>query len=328
MGLHPENLAPSRSVAVLGLGPMRRRRALANTTALLETNLPNRFHRGKVRDTYDLGAALLMVATDRVSAFDIVLPTGVPGRGIVLAELSAIWFRTTGQVVPNHFIGMAHEPAVAEKFGLNDLSEEIARRAMVVQKAERIDVECVVRGYLTGSAWMEYKRSGSVHGAPLPAGMTESSQFAEAIFTPTTKAETGHDEPMTIAELWEKVGGNVAWPLEEHSLALYELAQDIAKSVGLIIADTKFEFGFIGGRLHLIDEVLTPDSSRYWDLETYVAGRPQPSFDKQIIRDWLIESGWDREPPAPALPDEIVQRTIERYREVYARLSGGKELPV
>jgi phosphoribosylaminoimidazole-succinocarboxamide synthase len=290
--------------------------------AVLETSFPNRFHRGKVRDTYDLGEALLMVATDRVSAFDVVLPTGVPGRGILLAEISAFWFRQTATVVPNHFLGMAYEPEVAQRFGLTGLPEDVARRAMVVRKAQRIDVECVVRGYLAGSAWAEYQRSGIVQGYVLPEGMLESQDFAEPLFTPTTKAETGHDLPLTVDQLWEQVGGNVAWPLEEHSLALYDFAQGWAKEVGLILADTKFEFGMIDGRMHVIDELLTPDSSRYWDKEEYRPGRSQPSFDKQIIRDWLTQSGWNKEPPAPPLPDEIVERTLARYQEVYTRLTG------
>jgi phosphoribosylaminoimidazole-succinocarboxamide synthase len=300
---------------------------LVTSKALLETSLPNPFHKGKVRDTYDLGDALLMVATDRVSAFDSVLPTGIPGRGIVLAELSALWFKFSQVIVPNHYIGMAYETGVAEKYGLVDLDPEVGHRAMVVRKAERIDVECVIRGYITGSAWAEYQRSGTMNSAPLPEGMQESQEFGAPVFTPTTKAETGHDEPLTLEQLWDQVGGNIAWPLEEHSLALYDVAAGAAKEVGFILADTKFEFGFIDGKLHLIDEVLTPDSSRYWDVEGYQVGKPQPSFDKQIIRDWLTETGWNREPPAPELPDEIVQRTMDRYREVYSRLSGGKELP-
>lgn len=292
------------------------------THAVLETSLPNPFHKGKVRDTYDLGDALLMVATDRVSAFDLVLSTGVPGRGIVLAEISALWFRQTKDVVPNHFIGMAYEPEIVSKYNLADIPDEIAARSMVVHKADRIDIECVVRGYLTGSAWSEYKKSGTVQGYNLPEEMVDSAEFTEPLFTPTTKEDTGHDLPLTLEEFWERVGGNLAWPLEEHSLALYEIATDMARTAGLILADTKFEFGFIDGKLHVIDELLTPDSSRYWDAETYKAGQAQPSFDKQIIRDWLTESGWNREPPAPTLPEEVIDRTMQRYREVYQRLTG------
>ena len=292
------------------------------TNALLETQLPfPKLHRGKVRDMYDLGDALLIVATDRVSAYDVVMPTGVPGRGIVLAEISAFWFRRSGHEFPNHFIGMAHEPEVADTYKLGDLPEDVARRAMVVKKAERIDIECVVRGYLTGSALAEYQRSGQVQGYDIPTGMVDSEAFAEAIFTPTTKEETGHDLPLTMDELWKRVGGNIAWPLEEHSLALYRMADGYATSVGLILADTKFEFGIIDGRICVIDELLTPDSSRYWGAAEYSPGHPQPSFDKQIIRDWLTESGWNREPPAPELPDHIVEQTIARYRDVYRMLT-------
>ena len=270
---------------------------------------------------YDLGDALLIVATDRVSAYDVVMPTGVPGRGIVLAGISAFWFRRSGHEFPNHFIGMAHEPEVADTYKLGDLPEDVARRAMVVKKAERIDIECVVRGYLTGSALAEYQRSGQVQGYDIPTGMVDSEAFAEAIFTPTTKEETGHDLPLTMDELWKRVGGNIAWPLEEHSLALYRMADGYATSVGLILADTKFEFGIIDGRICVIDELLTPDSSRYWGAAEYSPGHPQPSFDKQIIRDWLTESGWNREPPAPELPDYIVEQTIGRYRDVYRMLT-------
>ena len=192
---------------------------------------------------------------------------------------------------------------------------------MVVKKAERIDIECVVRGYLTGSALAEYRGTGRVQGYEMPADMTDSQAFSKPLFTPTTKEESGHDIPLTVEELWKRVGGNIAWPLEEHSLALYRTASEYAQTMGLILADTKFEFGMIDGKLCVIDELLTPDSSRYWDASIYAAGRPQPSFDKQIIRDWLTESGWDREPPAPELPDDVVERTIARYRDVYRMLT-------
>ena len=293
------------------------------TNALLETQLSfPLIHRGKVRDTYDLGNdTLLLVATDRVSAFDVVMPTGVPGRGIVLSEISAFWFRRSGHEFPNHFIGMAYEPEIANQYKLGDLDEPVARRAMVVKKAERIDIECVVRGYITGSALTEYRKSGTVQGYELPADMVDSQAFETPLFTPTTKEETGHDLPLTIDELWKRVGGNIAWPLEEHSLALYRMASEYSQAMGVILADTKFEFGIIDGRISVIDELLTPDSSRYWDASIYEAGKPQPSFDKQIIRDWLTESGWNREPPAPALPDDIVQQTIDKYRDVYRMLT-------
>lgn len=306
------------------LSPLRSWDGRRMASVLVETSFPNLnlFHRGKVRDTYDLGDALLMVATDRVSAFDIVLPTPIPERGMVLAELSAFWFRKTAHLVPNHFLGMAYEPEIARRYSLEGLPPEAARRAMVVRKAQRVDIECVVRGYLAGSALAEYQRSGTINGCQAPEGLRESDQLQAPIFTPTTKAETGHDQPLTLEELWERVGGNLAWPLEEHSLALYNFARDFAKEKGIIVADTKFEFGFIDGYLCAIDEMLTPDSSRFWDLATYQPSRPQPSFDKQIVRDWLTQTGWSREPPAPPLPPEIVERTAERYKEVYRRLTG------
>ncbi len=214
---------------------------------------------------------------------------------------------------------------MANQYKLGDLDEAVARRGMVVKKAERIDIECVVRGYITGSALAEYQKSGTVQGYDLPADMVNSQAFEEPLFTPTTKEETGHDQPLTVDELWKLVGGNIAWPLEEHSLALYRMASEYAKAMGVLLADTKFEFGIIDGKISVIDELLTPDSSRYWDATIYEAGKSQPSFDKQIIRDWLIESGWNREPPAPELPDDIVQQTIDKYRDVYQRLTS-KEL--
>jgi phosphoribosylaminoimidazole-succinocarboxamide synthase len=292
---------------------------------LLETNLPGAFHKGKVRDTYELENALLMVTTDRLSAYDSVLPGGIPGRGIVLSEISALWLRYTQATIPNHFIGMAYEPDIISKYSLENISEDILSRSMVVKKAERIDVECIVRGYITGSAWADYKMTGKVQGYPLPEDLQESQQFAEPIFTPTTKEDSGHDQPLTLEEFWTEVGGNIAWPLEEHSLALYTMATDLADSVGLILADTKFEFGFIDGKIHLIDELLTPDSSRYWNAETYAVGKPQESYDKQIVRNWLDETGWDRISPPPKPSEDVVAHTIERYLEVYKKLTG-KEL--
>jgi len=292
--------------------------------SLLETNLDNPFHKGKVRDTYDLGNALLMVTTDRVSAYDVMLPEGIPGRGIVLSEISALWLRYTGAAVPNHFIGMAYEPNVAKEFGLETLPDDIATRAMVVKKAERIDVECIVRGYITGSAWAEYKKNQSVQGYDLPDNLEESQKFDEPLFTPTTKEDTG-DMPLTIEEFWESLGGNIAWPLEEHSQTLYSQATEFAESVGLILADTKFEYGLIDGKIHVIDELLTPDSSRYWDAESYSPRTSQPSFDKQIVRDWLTSTGWDKKSKPPTPTQEVKDLTIEQYLEVYKRLTG-KEL--
>lgn len=282
-----------------------------------ETALPNMLYRGKVRDTYDLGdGLLLMVATDRISAFDVVLPTGIPDKGAVLCQISAFWFGKTGHIVPNHFVGLAGERADL------GLEPEIARRAMVVRRADRIDVECIVRGYITGSAWSEYRRSGTVSGSAMPEGLREGDAFPEPLFTPTTKAETGHDENITISEMEDMVGAELTGRLSEVSIALYSAARDMALDRGILIADTKFEFGMIDGELSLIDEALTPDSSRFWDLDGYAPGKSQPNYDKQFVRDWLDEAGWDHEPPAPELPGDVVERTRERYLEAYAKLTG------
>ena len=295
---------------------------------LTDSALPNILYRGKVRDTYEVEGKLLMVATDRISAFDIVLPSGIPGKGKILSLMSAFWFLRTGQLVPNHYIAMAGD---AE--GLGELAgaveamgvpTEVADRAMVVKKAERIDIECIVRGHITGSAWSEYKRQGTAGTLPMPAGLLESQKFPEPLFTPTTKAETGHDENMTYQQVQDMVGNEMADRLRDTSIAVYAFARDYAAERGIIIADTKMEFGIIDGRLHLIDELLTPDSSRFWDADDFEVGRSQQSFDKQYVRDWLIELGWDREPPAPPLPDDVANKTAERYEEAYMRLTGKK----
>ena len=285
--------------------------------AILETNLPNRLYRGKVRDTYaaDEGS-LLMVATDRISAFDVVLPSGIPEKGVVLNRISQFWFDKTAHIVPNHLIEMATDRPRP------DVPEEVARRAMIVKKAERIDVECVVRGFITGSAWAEYRRAGTVQGNPMPAGMREGDPFPEVLFTPTTKAEVGHDENMSWGEVVEMVGEDMAKRLRDTTAAVYEFARDYARERGIIIADTKLEFGTIDGELILIDELLTPDSSRFWDADGYAPGKSQPNYDKQFVRDWLDDSGWDHEPPAPALPDDVIAKTAERYREAYRKLTG------
>lgn len=282
-------------------------------------------YRGKVRDTYDLGEGLLlMVATDRISAYDVVLPTPVPEKGVVLARMSAFWFRRTAGLFPNHFLAMADDGgglgALAGRLG--PLPPEVARRAMVVRRAQRLEVECVVRGYLAGSAWQEYRRGGTVHGQPFPPGLREGERLPEPIFTPTTKAQVGHDQPLTEAQVADLVGAETARALKEASLAIYRSAHDYALERGIIIADTKFEFGFLEGRLILIDELLTPDSSRFWDLQGYRPGQSQPNFDKQFVRDYLTSTGWDRTPPAPPLPPDIVERTRQRYFEAYRRLTG------
>ncbi|MBI4201706.1 MAG: phosphoribosylaminoimidazolesuccinocarboxamide synthase [Chloroflexi bacterium] len=291
-------------------------------TTLTTTNLPNPFHRGKVRDTYDLGGGLLlMVATDRISAFDVVLPTGVPEKGVVLSRMSAFWFRKTAHIIPNHYIAMANEPAAHPHLPAN-LPLEIARRAMVVRRAQRIDVECVARGYIAGSAWAEYQASGAIFGAPAPKGLKEGQELSKPIFTPTTKAEAGHDMNMTIQQVVDMVGPARAAELEAKTIAVYNFAREYARQRGVIIADTKMEFGLLNGQLILIDELLTPDSSRFWDATAYSPGKSQPIYDKQFVRDWLNSAGWNHEPPAPALPSAIVQKTVERYKEAYARLTG------
>jgi len=287
---------------------------------LLQSDLPGipLLFRGKVRDIYDLGDRLLLVATDRISAFDVVLPTGIPGKGALLTQLSAFWFEATRGLVPNHLV-----TARVEEFPepLPRLAEQLRSRAMLVRRAQRIDVECVVRGYLAGSAWAEYRKSGTVAGLHLPAGLRESERLPEPVFTPATKASSGHDQNISVAELRDQVGADLARKLEECSLALYRFAHERALARGIILADTKFEFGWLGGEVILIDEALTPDSSRFWSAADYRVGQSQPSFDKQYVRDWLEASGWNKEPPAPALPPEVVQRTAEKYREAYERLT-------
>lgn len=296
------------------------------TNVISNTNLPNPLHQGKVRDTYDLGDGyLLMIATDRISAFDVVLPTAIPEKGLVLSRLSAYWFGKTDHIVPNHLVAMADEP---ENFpdtpGINlitSLPSNIASRSMIVKRAKRIDIECVVRGYITGSAWAEYQSTGTVGGRDMPSGMLEGDPFPQSLFTPTTKAETGHDMPMSPEDVIELVGKDMALKLEDISRQVYEFAHADARSKGIIIADTKMEFGEINSDLILIDELLTPDSSRFWDASQYEPGKSQPNFDKQYVRDWLIASGWDREPPAPALPIDVINKTNERYIESYERIT-------
>lgn len=296
---------------------------------IIETRMPNRMHRGKVRDTYQLtDHLLLMVATDRISAFDVVLPNGIPDKGAALNGMSAFWFRLTENIVPNHLVALADSPGAAP-YADNPVithpafaEDNVARQAMVVKKAERIDIECIVRGYITGSAWGEYRRQGTVSGKQMPAGLVEGDQFPEPLFTPTTKAEEGHDENMTDAEVLAMVGAEMAQKLEDVSKAVYLHAHDYAKARGIVLADTKMEFGLLNGELILIDELLTPDSSRFWDAEGYAPGKSQPSYDKQFVRDWLTAQGWDQEPPAPELPDNIVHQTALLYRQAYQRITG------
>jgi phosphoribosylaminoimidazole-succinocarboxamide synthase len=298
----------------------------------MNTNLPlPLFRRGKVRDVYDVGDRLLIVSTDRISAFDVVLPCGIPDKGRVLNQLSAFWFNKTAHILPNHLVKVIDGVHIlqdvishltADSYQLKALDSLIGR-SMLVAKAERIPVECVVRGYLSGSAWAEYKKTGKAGNINLPPGMRESQELSQPIFTPTTKSDTEHDRPLTNEDIRELGVDKVFGELEQKSLRIYSYARDYAKRRGIIIADTKFEFGFIDSELALIDELLTPDSSRFWDASRYEAGHSQPSFDKQPVRDWLADSGWDRKPPAPMLPPEVVERTWERYREVYRKLTGG-----
>jgi phosphoribosylaminoimidazole-succinocarboxamide synthase len=269
--------------------------------------------RGKVRDIQEVGPEqLLIVATDRISAFDVVLPTAIPHKGRVLTGLSMHWFARTGDIVPNHLMTTAGWPA---------WQGDLAGRALIVRRAKVIPVECVARGYLSGSGWVQYRATRSVCGVELPAGLVESERLPEPIFTPTTKAEEGHDLPLTFDETIELIGRGLAERLRELTISIYERIAAEALGRGVILADTKLEFGFASGELLLIDEVGTPDSSRFWPAESYEPGRPQPSFDKQYVRDWLDSSGWDREPPAPALPDDVVAITASKYREAYERIA-------
>ena len=279
---------------------------------------------GKVRDIYDLGDVLLLVATDRISAFDVVLPDGIPGKGYVLTQVSRFWFEWLGSVEKHfghHLIGTDIEqfPKACHRF-----KETLEGRSMLVKKAKPLPVECIVRGYLSGSGWKEYRESGMICGMPLPAGLTESEKLPEPIFTPSTKAAEGHDENISFDRMKELTGETLAVEARSMSLAIYKRASEFALSRGIIIADTKLEFGedHRTGRLLLIDEVLTPDSSRFWPEDGYAPGRAQPSFDKQFVRDYLDSIRWDRRPPAPRLPKDVIRKTSEKYFEAMARLTG------
>jgi phosphoribosylaminoimidazole-succinocarboxamide synthase len=294
--------------------------------AITATDLPlNLFARGKVRDTYELGAdKLLMVATDRISAFDHVLPNGIPDRGKVLTQMSIFWFTQTDTFQDNHLIsGQVPDLPPA----LKDHRDELSGRFMIVRKAKRIDFECVVRGYLAGSAWKEYQDSHTMAGEPMPPGLRQSERLAYPVFSPATKAETGHDENISFAQLKKELGDELATKLRDASLELYKFASELSLRRGLILADTKFEFGLLGDQLILIDEVLTPDSSRYWESATYQIGVSPDSYDKQFVRDWLTGSGWDKESDPPNLPTEIVAQTRERYLTAYQRLVGKPLFP-
>jgi len=288
-----------------------------------QTDLPlPLFHRGKVRDTYDLGDSLLMVATDRISAYDSILPTGIPWKGQVLTAFSVFWFNHTKSLLPNHLISARPRDFPIEwRSWPKAQQDQIWGRSMLVRKAKRIDIECVARGYLAGSAWSEYNKDGVVAGIKLPDWLHESQQLVEPIFTPAIKAESGHDENITFEQMAGMVGQELAEQLRTATMRIYLAMAEQARQQGIIIADTKLEFGLLDGELTIIDELGTPDSSRFWEVAKYRLQGPQLSLDKQYVRDWLTISGWNREPPAPALPPDVVQKTSEKYVEAYKRVT-------
>lgn len=289
-----------------------------STGVVVQSSIPGLpVRRGKVRDIYDLGDGVLLVATDRISAFDWILPTGIPDKGRVLNQIAAFWFDLLGE--PNHLI-----TTDVQSMGLpsgTDLASLVGRSSLV-RKTKVVPIECVVRGYLAGSGWKEYRTRGTVCGIQLPSGLTESAQLPEPIFTPSTKAETGHDENISFEQTAATVGRELAEELQRRSLSIFKRGSEYAKARGVIIADTKFEWGLVDGQLILIDEVLTPDSSRFWPADQYQPGRGQPSFDKQFVRDWLESTSWDKNSPPPALPGEIVAKTRQKYVEAYELLTG------
>ncbi len=287
-----------------------------------KTELPdlNLLNRGKVRDLYEVEGNLLIVATDRLSAFDVILPTPIPGKGVVLTQMSLFWFKRLGDIIPNHIItaDVDQYPTSCRKY-----RDQLAGRSMLVKKCSPLPVECIVRGYISGSGWKDYQASGSISGISLPSGLVESDRLPEPIFTPSTKAAAGeHDENISFDRMADLIGREMAEKVRDVSLTLYSKAADYALERGVIIADTKFELGLADGDLILIDEVLTPDSSRFWPAEDYSPGRAQPSFDKQFVRDYLESISWDKTPPGPELPDSIVEKTVKRYREALSRLTG------
>ena len=294
---------------------------MANTDTLLSLELPGikKIRSGKVRELFDLGDSFLMVASDRLSAFDVVMPNGIPRKGEVLTQISHFWFEKFAALVPNHLLAKASDPLPP---ALQPYADKIARRSMIVKKAKPLAVECIVRGYVVGSGWKDYQKTGAICGIKLPAGLKESSELVEPIFTPSTKAETGHDENISFAEAEKIVGAEVARQARDLSLKIYTAARGYARERGIIIADTKFEFGQFDGKLILIDEVLTPDSSRFWPADQYAPGKSQPSFDKQFVRDYLETLDWNKTPPGPVLPAEVVAKTTAKYLEAYEKLTG------
>jgi len=294
-----------------------------STQAILNVEVPGitKLKSGKVRDIFDLGDRLLFVASDRISAFDVIMPNGIPRKGEVLTQISYFWFSQTESFQANHLISRAGDPLPSN---LQPFTDQLAGRSMIVKKAKPLAIECVVRGYLAGSGWKEYRERQSVCGIKLPPGLKDSSELPEPLFTPATKAETGHDENISFEEAAKIVGGDVAEQARAASMKIYNFARDYARKRGIIIADTKFEFGFLDGKLILIDEVLTPDSSRFWPADQYQPGKSQPSFDKQFVRDYLETLDWNKTPPGPVLPADVVAKTTAKYLEAYERLTGRK----
>ncbi len=292
---------------------------------LLDIDLPGikAFKKGKVRNVFDLGDSLLLVASDRISAFDSVMPNGIPDKGAILTQISLFWFEFTKNIVKNHIIESDVNKFPKE---LQPFKDKLAKRSVIGKKAKVIPIECVVRGYLSGSGWKDYQKLQSICGIKLPAGLRESEKLPEPIFTPTTKAEQGHDLNVTEKEVVDQVGKETAAFIKEKTIAVYKACADYADKKGIIIADTKFEFGFSGNEIIIIDEMLTPDSSRFWPKDLYKVGQSQPSYDKQFLRDWLESIGWNKEPPAPKLPEEVVSKTREKYLEAYRKLTGKETL--
>ena len=288
------------------------------STVVLQTEIPGlAVRRGKVRDVYDLGDRLLLVGTDRISAFDWVMPNGIPDKGKLLTQIAAFWFELLGE--PNHLI-----TTDVEQMALPPQADraQLAGRTTLCRKTQVVPIECVVRGYLAGSGWAEYQRNQTVCGIPLPPGLRECDELPEPIFTPATKAESGHDENITFEQMAQIVGRELAEELRRRSLSIFSRGVEYARRRGIIIADTKFEFGRVGDEILLIDEVLTPDSSRFWPADQYQPGKNQPSFDKQFVRDWLVAAGWDKNSPPPVLPDDVVDRTRQKYIEAFEKLTG------
>jgi phosphoribosylaminoimidazole-succinocarboxamide synthase len=293
----------------------------SNDTVLLETSIPylKLHNKGKVREIFEIDGNLLLVATDRISAFDVILPNGIPHKGKVLTQMSEFWFELIGELTENHLI----TTSIDEIDKITEEDRDLLRgRSMLVKKVDVIPVECIVRGYLAGSGWKEYKEHGTVCKINLPDNLKESDKLPEPIFTPSTKAESGHDENISFEEAVKTTGKELAEEIRQKSIAIYKKASEYALTKGIIISDTKFEWGKYGDKVILIDEVLTPDSSRFWPMESYSPGKPQPSFDKQFVRDYLESCGWDKNPPPPLLPEDIIRTTSEKYLEAYTKLTG------